>query len=250
VNNLIPQMVAWVEEYWLWLYGVCALGLLACARGIWIARRHRKRTIFKLERETADSQEARAVSILFLFLGIAIAVTAVRFYVSPTLAALPPTPTPTATTVFFTEPPTRVVSPTITPTPAPPTATRPPATATRAATSALAPSPTPAPAVQCPAPGVCIRYPSNGMALSGVVEIRGTAAIERFQFYKIEYGQGENPPSWNSLGDIRREAVANGPLASWNTAGFPPGLYKLRLTVVDITGNFAPPHEIRVTIGP
>ena len=88
------------------------------------------------------------------------------------------------------------------------------------------------------------------MQVSGNVEIRGTAAIERFQFYKIEYGMGEKPSSWNSIGDIRKQAVADGVLASWNVAGFPPGVYKLRLTVVDMTGNFAPPHEIRVIVGP
>ena len=81
------------------------------------------------------------------------------------------------------------------------------------------------------------------------MEIRGTALIDRFQFYKVEYGQGENPQQWHSVSDIRKQPVGDGLLDTWNATGFPPGVYKLRLTVVDMTGNFAPPHEIRVIIG-
>ena len=78
--------------------------------------------------------------------------------------------------------------------------------------------------------------------------IRGTAQIDNFQFYKLEYGLGENPQQWNSIGDIHRSPVADGALGVWDTAGFPNGVFKLRLTVVEISGNFPPPLEVRVII--
>jgi len=244
VENILARMVDWINAYALWLYLAGTLALLVCIRDMLAARRAKKRTIFKLEREVAAARESRALSLAFLFVGIIVAITAVKFYLAPSFAALPPTVTPTATLFVFEEPPTRTVvsTPTL-PTPTP-TWRRP----------ILAPTPTP-PAtstpvpVKCPSPGVCIRYPVDGMRVAGVVEIKGTATMDRFQFYKVEYGLGENPQRWHSISEIRRQPVTDGLLDTWNITGFPPGVYILRLTVVDITGNFAPPHEIRVIIG-
>ena len=84
--------------------------------------------------------------------------------------------------------------------------------------------------------------------IAGQVTIRGTAQIDQFQFYKLEYGLGENPQQWNSIGDIHRSPVADGALGVWDTAGFPNGVFKLRLTVVDASGNFPAPCEVRVII--
>lgn len=240
------RTVQWVNQYACYIYGLCALALLACIRTISLARRQRRQTIFRLERETALARESRAISIGALFVGIAVALTAFKFTIAPTLATQTPTPTPTATFFLFEEPPTREV-PTATATPLPLTPTpRPTRQPTRPSSSPAATSYMP----KCPQPGVCIRSPAEGARLSGVVQIEGSAIIEAFQFYKVEYGVGENPQEWHSIREVHRQPVADGILEIWDVSGFPAGVYMLRLTVVDITGNFGPPHEIRVSISP
>ena len=84
--------------------------------------------------------------------------------------------------------------------------------------------------------------------VQGSVPIQGTASIPAFQFYKVEYGMGREPEAWNSIGEIRREPVTGGTLAEWNTSGFPSGEYTLRLTVVDLSGNFPQPCEVHVSV--
>jgi hypothetical protein len=95
---------------------------------------------------------------------------------------------------------------------------------------------------------VCIAYPGGGATISGIVGIQGTAQNARFQFYKVEYGIGESPTVWNSIGETVSSAVSGGPLMALNTRALPNGVYWLRLTVVDITGNYPPPHAVRVVI--
>jgi hypothetical protein len=84
--------------------------------------------------------------------------------------------------------------------------------------------------------------------LEGVVEIWGTADIDQFQYYKVEYGVGETPPGWVVIDDLKDGPVSEGVLVVWNTAGFTSGTYILRLTVVDITGNYPLPCQLQLYI--
>jgi len=84
--------------------------------------------------------------------------------------------------------------------------------------------------------------------IHGIVPIVGTASIANFSFFKVEYGAGEKPTEWHSISPPHHNAVVNGTLDVWNTAGFPPGVYILRLTVVDRTSNFPPPCSVRTVI--
>jgi tetratricopeptide (TPR) repeat protein len=97
--------------------------------------------------------------------------------------------------------------------------------------------------------GYAITSPIPNERLSGNVEIRGTATVPDFQFYKVEYGLGKNPDQWFSIGTVRTDPVIDGVLANWIVNGLPSGEYVLRLTVVDKTGNYPPPYEVPVTIG-
>jgi hypothetical protein len=85
---------------------------------------------------------------------------------------------------------------------------------------------------------VNITAPTPGATLAGAVEIRGRALVADFRFYKVEY----NPPgrsNWVLIGtDVIRTPVENGRLAVWQTAQLPAGTYRLRLQVVDPTGNY------------
>jgi len=85
--------------------------------------------------------------------------------------------------------------------------------------------------------------------LKGVVQIRGTANIRDFQFYKVEFGIGDKPWAWSVIGDnVVRKPVVDDLLVTWDTSKVPPGVYTLQLTVVDITGNYPPPCKVTVSV--
>ncbi|MFN2227271.1 MAG: tetratricopeptide repeat protein, partial [Anaerolineae bacterium] len=92
-----------------------------------------------------------------------------------------------------------------------------------------------------------ITSPGDDQAISGRVAIRGSAMLDGFWYYKLEYldqASGE----WRVIGDLHYEPVGDGLLGTWETGGLPAGSYRLRLVVVDQTGQFAPPYEMRVQI--
>jgi hypothetical protein len=101
--------------------------------------------------------------------------------------------------------------------------------------------------------GVAITSPrDSGDPVRGKVSINGSASIANFQFYKVEFAAGNNPADTsfhNMAADVHRSAVNNGLLDVWDTTGLPDGPYTLRLTVVDIRGNFpCPPIVARSVI--
>jgi hypothetical protein len=82
--------------------------------------------------------------------------------------------------------------------------------------------------------------------LKGVVEIRGSAHIDNFDYYKFEY-RSKEAPDWAFVQSFN-EMVVDGVLGVWDTSSLPPGAYKFRLVVVDKTGNYPKPCEVDVTI--
>ena len=101
--------------------------------------------------------------------------------------------------------------------------------------------------------GVAITSPrDSGDPVRGKVSINGSASIANFQFYKVEFAAGNNPADTsfhNMAADVHRSAVTNGLLEVWDTTGLPDGPYTLRLTAVDIRGNFpCPPIVVRSVI--
>jgi membrane peptidoglycan carboxypeptidase len=66
----------------------------------------------------------------------------------------------------------------------------------------------------------------------GTITIRGTAAGEDFQFYRLQMGQGLNPRAWLQIGEEENRPVQNGVLGRWNTGDLEDGLYAVRLLVV------------------
>lgn len=243
--DIVTSLLDFVDQYAPWLYVACALVALYYVRQYLVAHRERSSTIFTIEKEIAVHHQGKAMSGIGIALGIAAVITAVKYYVVPNVdvAQLTP-PTPTIT---FT-PPTRQ-PPTPTATPLTPTTTpRPRPTAVPVATvrtSTLTPTP---PAAACSNRDVCITSPAANEILSGNVFVVGTARTDRFQFYKIEYAVGENPTGWNVYGDLHYQPVADGILATFDASALPDGVYWLQLVVVDETGNFDPPHRVRIII--
>lgn len=113
----------------------------------------------------------------------------------------------------------------------------------------VTPTPPPLQPAVCD-PQVSITFPREGEVLNGLGThfITGTANIENFQFYKLEFGFGPAPIKFHSIDEVQRTPVVKGILGSWNTGALPNGTYTLRLTVVDNRGQFPPPCDVRVIV--
>jgi hypothetical protein len=77
---------------------------------------------------------------------------------------------------------------------------------------------------------VNITSPELFSEVSGIVEIKGTAAGDDIISYRVLAGQGLNPDEWIQVAEGNKP-VTNGLLAEWNTNGL-NGLYAVQLQVV------------------
>ena len=205
--------------------------------------------MFYLEREVASSRPVRRLVGVFVFISLAGSIFFVEEMLAPRLPNAVEQDDEAAIKTVFLMTPTSDVPTT---TPAPSTATPEPSpTTTHRVFPTLAPPLTATPALLM---AVCsdmaqITTPRVGAVLSGQISIYGTATASDFQFYKIEYHrQGEPDDAWHSISDIHRTQVVNGLLDVWDVSGFPAGNYRLKLTVVDVTGNYPPQNRCEVAI--
>lgn len=113
---------------------------------------------------------------------------------------------------------------------------------------AVKPTPTPIPPPPQCLPQVSIASPRPNQRVSGILQIVGTANIPDFQFYKVEYGMGEVPFTWHSISPVHTVPITNSLLEVWNTDAYPEGVYILRLTAVDVRGQFPQPCDVRIII--
>lgn len=252
--NIISSLLNFIDQHVIWLYIACFFMILFYARSYARARQERENTIFTIEKEVAAHKEGRAMSGIGFVLGIAVVITAIKFYLVPTLdLAAVNGPTPTFTLMLQLPSKTPVLpTATFTPVPTVPTATPRPTpipqpTPTAPVTVVTSQSPA-APRSVCADPNTRITSPGMNAVVSGSLAISGTANHARFQFYKVEYGMGENPVSWHVIHDVHRAPVVNGLLEELNTSTLPNGVYWLQLTVVDQSGNFPPPCRVRIVI--
>ncbi|MFQ6000213.1 MAG: hypothetical protein ACE5LG_00925 [Anaerolineae bacterium] len=242
-----------ISSYANWIYLFCAIGVLLCLSAIRGAIRERDASLFTLEREAATSRARRVLGLMVAVLLVAGATAFIDLSLVPRMdlsretSVRTPLPLPTSTNILPPATPTPTVAQ---PSPTP---TRPPRpTPTPAETPS--PSPTPSlPPPTCPNPRVQITAPRPGAHLEGVVEIWGTVDMADFWYYKIEFAVGANPAEtdWHWIGpkrDDAKERTINGYLVSWNTTGLSPGVYSLRLVVVDITGNYPPINICRLQV--
>ncbi|MHB1133549.1 MAG: hypothetical protein ACYC4L_14350 [Chloroflexota bacterium] len=81
-----------------------------------------------------------------------------------------------------------------------------------------------------------IASPGQGERLTGNVTISGTAVVNNFQFYKLEFALAN--AGFALIGDLMRTPVTDGTLGTWDSTRVPDGAYTLRLTVVDNAGNY------------
>lgn len=241
--NILSFLLNLIDQHVILLYAFCLILILFNLRAYVLARRDRFNTIFTIEKEVAAHKEGRAMSAIGVALGIAAIVTTLKYYVVPSIDVTGlAEPTPTLTLRIPTN------QPTPTPTEEPPTPTPRPRPTRRPVATAVPPTATPVPPAPCPDPNTRITSPGMGETVAGRIVIQGTALQGRFQFYKVEFGQGEEPTSWHSIHDIHRTPVDNGLLEEFDTTLVPNGVYWLKLTVVDETSNFPPPCRVRIVV--
>lgn len=253
--EVIAFLLDVMNRYVIWVYVLCLVGVILNLRTYAMARQERADTIFTVEREAATLREGRAMTNVGLLLGLVAVVLVLQFYILPSVdTSVLVQATTTPTLVLTTATPRPTLPPTVAVAEAELTRTHavPMPTATQAPTATPNVTPTvvtpPPPASPCSEPNTCISSPGSNASIQGMVSIRGTAQHPDFQFFKVEYGVGEEPSGWNSIGETVSQPVAGGTLITFDTAALPNGVYWLRLTVVDSTGNFPPPHRVRVTI--
>lgn len=236
-------LIELIDNFAIWIYVACALTILVYLRAIYLARKERGASLFTIEKEVATGKAYRAT---FTILGLLIIVSLVAFvdvYLAPSLGVVlgnrsPRTPVVLPTSTSTLPPPT----PTSTPTRGPIVRPTPPWTPT--------PEETPTPevtAASCPHPTARITSPGVNQVLRGMVEIRGTANTEFFQFYKVEFCFGHNTNEFHVIDELKYSPVEDGVLVVWNTGDL-SGPVTLRLTVVNTDGNYPPPCEVPVIV--
>lgn len=248
--------------YVVWLYPIGVMVLLVYLRSWLIASRDLRASLFTLEREMAAARMRQAAMGSFSVFGALMGLFFAQFYLGRTIdlnELIRPTPTPEfiPTSLFVSTPAPG--------TPGTPDAfeeTTPAPTSTRRPTPrpiTLIPSPTltpteevtatpAAPPAACPDANAQILQPGQGAQIRGRVDIRGTASIPNFQFYKVELGLGEHPSRWTTIADVHRSPVTNGLLEVWDTSDLPTGSYTLRLVVVDASGNYPDPCQVLIYV--
>lgn len=129
--------------------------------------------------------------------------------------------------------------------PVPPTAAPPTATPAGASSQPTQPPSSQAPA-QCANQSAIITSPTMDSTLSGLIEIRGTAARPNMTYWKLEY----RPDAATTYVQLYRSdtPVTDNVLSLWSTKTVPNGIYWLQLSVVDNTGNFGTPCQVRITV--
>jgi hypothetical protein len=207
-----------------------------------VARRERDNSIFTMERESAAGRMAQAtMGLLVTLIAIAGVVYTAKILVeevplpevipTPTvLIALPPSPTP----------PPLLPTPTVTGTPRPRPTLAPQETETPTPELSSATPP------DCPNPGVRISQPGSGAAVSGVIQIVGSATLSDFGYYKFEF-RGNDFSDWTFIQRFE-EPISGGILGAWDTNSVTSGEYEFRLVVVDQTGNYPSPCPVRLTV--
>ena len=77
-----------------------------------------------------------------------------------------------------------------------------------------------------------IEEPENFAHLNGIQEITGTTPEEDFISYRIQFGQGLNPDTWQQLGEETFSPASGSKLAVWDTTSLDDGLYAVQLVVL------------------
>jgi len=226
----VEEALLFLREIRGWVYALLGLAGLVYLRQAWRAFRDYRHAFFGLERERAGARLSRAGAMLALVVAAAGATFVLAEFFSPAVPASE-RPTPVST-VFLLATPATVTPP----------------------TEGEFVTATPLPAAQidstgCLNPRATLTQPAPDAELRGEVVIRGTAAIDNFAFYRLEYTALLPGSTWRAI-LAGTDRVVDGELGTWDTRLVVPDMYAFRLVVTDTSGNAPAPCVIRVRILP
>lgn len=205
-----------LQSYEVLLYVVAGALALAYLRRIYVARRELRKTIFGLEREALSRRQNQSMAMLvFLGLTVGLVFAAVNY-------ALPQVRRSQLVQAVST------------------------------LEVAVTPSPTPlilygVDLSGCTNLHATIKSPTPGQTVQGNVEIRGSADIADFAFWKYELGNPQAADVWVTL-KASNARVTDGVLGQWDSTTVPPGVYQLRLTVTDSKGSSPKPCVVPIQV--
>ena len=248
--TLIVQLIA---KYALWIYILCAIGMIYYLQAALSARNEGAQAMFSLEREQAAKRIYRSAGMILVLLLIVVGVYALTNYAElpPAQAGGDATITPDAVTLTVEA---QIVekeatgTATVTQTPesesastptAEPTPTRKPRLPNAPVAVPTLPQETPAPQVApaaCPHPNVQVQQPGREQVIDAGIEVRGTAYKEGFDRYEFKFQSRDFEDEWHWV-ETFRTPVLNGDLGWWQTAHLPNGNYRFMLIAIDKTGN-------------
>ncbi len=251
----------------IWIYILCAIGLIWYVTELVRSRRLLRGAMFGLERERGQRMQNRAVVLILFFLTVAALVTFVNLQIAPTLPAdllKPPTPTPNPLTTPIASPIPQVVSEESAPDPTATLAVAPTVTLANGTlglseesdgdqglepTEQAAGSAFPDIVIGQCSSDINISAPPSGVAVAGDVSVFGTANSENFGYYDLEiFGPATNE-QWVSVYEIlQREPLIDDILVTMNLDGFESGSYLLRLLVTDSEGGQAGQCVIQIDV--
>ena len=180
------------------------------------ARSYLSKTPFGLEREVALRRQNGALAALTVLVMLAVTIYLADLLVVPQIMA--PNPTARATII---------------------------------------PSPSPSPVAVnagivvdssgCDNPQATLTAPKSGERIAGSYEVRGTANIDNFAFYKFEISGAGTGGQWLSLG-VGITPTIDSPLGRFDSGAREPGEYAFRLVVLDNAGHYPPPCVVPINI--
>lgn len=219
-----------------WIYLLLGLAALYFIRRFILAWQELREAAFGMERESAQVRLNQATIVLVFLLAMAISEFVLVSFVAPAMPGAVPLPTPTLNPLASptTTLPVGAIENLLT--------ASPPISGTLTAST-----PTAIVSGSACMPGqIEISLPADGSAISGVVEIIGTANTPNFGFYKLEMRPSE-AANWLTV-LAGNEVTINAVLGVWNTSLLTPGSYQLSLVVTDNQGQSQPPCIVQVSI--
>jgi hypothetical protein len=217
----MAEVLALVERYELWLYGLLGLLGLVYGRIAWAAAQRLDRTPFGLEKDDARRRLNGALVVLFGVVALGSSVFILNRYVAPSLTAASATPAPD-------ERPTAIPTPTL---------------------IGSGVGPLVVDSSGCDQAAVALVRPQPGERITGSYEIVGTASLPNFAFYRVEISGAATNGAWVTLAVGNVPAVES-PLGLFDTSPYAAGEYAFRLVVTDNVGQEAPPCVIVVNLSP
>jgi hypothetical protein len=224
----MEEAILFVDANQAWIYLLLGVAAAVYLRQVIRSNRQRRETIFGLERERTTGRLRGSALLLGAVLALMLATFLISTFAAPAVpASIRPTPLPTLSLL-----PTATLAPEV--------------------SGEALPTATPQPAVVvdpagCQNPLATLSVPANADSLNGVVEVKGTANIQNFAFYKLEYISLVPGAVWRAVW-AGTAPVIDAPLGTWDTTLVIPGDYGFRLVVTDVAGNAPLPCTVQVRV--